>query len=194
MLPQEFFDWWFEPWNYAPAALHPLASDRVARRDGYRLWCDAMEIPANLPQEFDAGWQVAVADEGAQLIATARLFGGLVAARAHDDTLLRQLSIEERRWCVSIASTQPLVAADVTCDDDIALRGLVELARRLERNFPGMWPRLRLLLSPEQAERSTTLAGMAAGQNEGPAARAQRCWSLCSAQAMRLRESEPLAA
>src|SRR6478736_3882184 len=190
MLPQEFFDWWFTPWAYAGAALplDPLATGQIGQRDGYRLWCDQAGLMASLPADFDPQWHVAAIQDGTLLITTARLFAGLIATRTHDESQLRQLSMQERRWCGQIAATQPLsaAAAPYTADDCIEIRGLVELGRRLEDAFPGMWDRLQLLLPQELAERSTQLIAAAEKKSEINANRAQRCWTLCHSQAERL--------
>lgn len=202
MLPQEFFDWWFEPWTYAAdaACLHPAGTGRVGQRDGYRLWCEQAGVAAELPQHFDTEWYVAAATDGAQLIATARLFGGLFAARRHDQALLNELAFDERKWCVSIAATQPLSAAEglpAARGVGIDAYGLMELVRRLESGFPGMWSRLRLLLPQELAGKTEELLAAIAGseqKREASAARAQRCWALCETRAALMQEAQPLAA
>src|SRR3990167_9934149 len=110
MLPHAFVDWWFAPWSYAHAgAAHlPLAADHAGRRDGYRLWCEQAGIAADIPGNFDPAWSDAVCRDGTQLIAGARLFAGLIAAREHEQRLLDALAFSERKWCVSVAATQPL--------------------------------------------------------------------------------------
>jgi hypothetical protein len=184
MLPHFFFEWWFAPWDYAgdaPGRL-PLPADRLAQRDGYRLWCEQARVPADLPAEFDPAWQVAATGDGNELIATARLFAGLLAAREHDQQALGALAFADRKWCISIAATQPLRSAGelpYAAEDGIELRGLVELARRLEQGFPGMWPRLRLMLPPAPASRTEALLEAVLPAPETSAVRAQRCWTLC---------------
>jgi hypothetical protein len=202
MLPQEFFDWWFEPWAYAAdaACLHPVGTGRVGQRDGYRLWCDQADVAAELPPHFDTEWHVVAAIDGAQLIATARLFGGLFAARRHDQALLNELAFDERKWCVSIAATQPLSAVEGLPNVrgvGIAAYGLVELVRRLEFGFPGMWSRLRLLLPQDLVGKTEELLGVITRieqKREASATRAQRCWALCETRAALLQEAQPLAA
>ncbi|WP_147375913.1 hypothetical protein [Noviherbaspirillum cavernae] len=188
MLSSEFIDWWFEPWICAESAvpaLHPAAA-RAGRRDGYRIWCEQARVAPDLPGQFDPDWQIAAADSAAELVGAARLFAGLIAARQHDTAVLDQLGFDDRKWCVSIAATQPLIGCrEVFADDDpIELRGLCEIARRLDNGFPGLWSRLRLLLAPELAAHlETRLAAANRAPSEPSATRAQRCWALCQDRA-----------
>lgn len=192
MLTQEFIDWWFSPWTYAVHARSwlPLDADWLGHRDGYRLWSVKAQVAPDLPRRFDPAWQVAVTTSGPELIAAARLFGGLVAVRLGEHGVLDQLAPSQRKWCVSIAATQPLQGCPGSMyapDETIAVRGLLELSRRLEAGFPGMWSRLRLLLSPAISERVGVLldAAPAAGAKlETSSTRAMRCWSLCRNQAL----------
>jgi len=192
MLPEAFLDWWFAPWTYAAPQPHlrPLPEQRLAQRDGYRLWCARAGLEADLPRSFDPAWHGAAVANGGELSAAARLFSGLIAARAHDETILRQLPFADRKWCASVAATQPLqgcgIAPGAEAADTPEARGLLELAWRLQAAFPGMWPRLRLSLAPELAGRvDRALDGMAAAQVKGTAGavRAQRCWQLCRTRA-----------
>ncbi|WP_326940515.1 hypothetical protein [Actimicrobium sp. GrIS 1.19] len=185
-MPDGFVDWWFAPWSYASAATHASAdADLVGRRDAYRDWCASMEVPGEFPLQFDPGWHCAVSTDGAELQHTAALFMGLIAARSADQAALSSLSLADRRWCLSIAATQPLQAFAVAhpdSDDTLAGCGLAELAIRLEQGFPGLWPRLRLTLPGELR----TAVGLRA-DNRWPdadhvgraARRSQRCWRLC---------------
>ncbi len=191
MLPDAFIDWWFTPWSYAtsiPAHLPP-AADLLARRDQYGLWCAEAGVRTDFPVDFDPGWQVAAVRAGPELRKAAELFGGLIAARAQDQSVLGRLLIADRRWCMSIAITQPLKACrEVPFQpaDPVEVRGLTELARRLEHGFPGIWPRLRLLLPEPQAHRVDTLLPAALAETEpaaGSAVRAQRCWHMCRVRA-----------
>lgn len=185
MLPHAFVDWWFAPWAYAHRAHAqlPLAADRLGQRDGYRLWCDRTGIAADLPGNFDPAWSDAVCTDGPQLMATARLFAGLMAAREHEQAVLDALPFAERKWCISIAATQPLLRcrqARYGTAESIEVRGLVELARRLKNGFPGLWPRLRLMLPSGEAEQVDRLLDTAvATTSDTSAVRAQRCWRLC---------------
>lgn len=187
MLSSSMVEWWFEPWVYAPntAAVFGFESDRFGLRDGYRFWCGSNAVVERIPERFDPAWSVAACSTLAELAGAARLFGGLIAAREQDLRLLRLLSQADRKWCLGIAATQPLRASrevQYAPDDDVQVRGLVELARRLEKGFPGMWSRLRLLLPAEQAARVDVLLPAAlAGKDdlEPAAARAQRCWQMC---------------
>lgn len=186
MLSDAFLEWWFSPWNYALAArtVLPMATDQLGRRDGYRLWCARAAVIAPFPERFDPGWHVAMLDHGPELIATASLFAGLIAARERDQKVLAQLEIADRKWCMSVALTQPLKGCrrPFAADDSIAIRGLVELACHLEPGFPGLWSRLRLILPAALASRVDTVlhAALAVSEiAEGPAIRAQRCWLLC---------------
>jgi len=194
MLDAHFIDWWFAPWRYAIRKRMPLFaySDELGRRDGYDLWCAHTNARAALPDEFDPGWQVAALENAALFARSARLYGGLIAARAQNQFVLARLPIEERRWCLSVAITQPLKACAelplaAHAGVDLAeLYGVVELAHRLERGFPGMWSRLRLLLDDALASRAEALlpAALAGAPDEsGNPKRAQRCWQMCMQRA-----------
>lgn len=192
MLSEAFIDWWFAPWAYAGGSspLPASQTDVLGQRDAYRIWCAAVDVPACIPDRFDAGWQ-SVAPGDRRLLETAgRLFGGLIAARRHDRALLAQLPPDDRRWCMSIASVQPLagIVGAGNEDDALDVRGLAELAVRLERDFPGIWPRLRLVLPLPLRERVRALADAGAGETitaEPTARRALRCWQLCEQRARR---------
>jgi hypothetical protein len=202
MLPDSFVDWWFAPWTCtaAPAAALPAQTDLLGQRDGYRLWCEKAGVVTAFPAAFDAGWQVAMMRDAQELMATARLFAGLFAARLHDHAALSLLPIADRKWCMSIAPTQPLTACKdlpFDGDDGLEVRGLIELARRLEVDFPGFWSRLRLLLPVETGERVERLLQPALQSNEGRGSsplRAQRCWSMCRTRAGRVEEAAPMPA
>ncbi|SFV13953.1 hypothetical protein [Pseudoduganella namucuonensis] len=191
MLSDAFIDWWFSPWRYAAGgpALPALAADPLAERDQYGDWCAAAGLRADMPGDFDPGWQVAAVDTAHLLRRAAALFGGLVAARAQDQPVLGHLSIADRRWCMSIALTQPLKGCgDVPFHpgDPVEVRGLTELARRVEHGFPGIWARLRLSLPEPLADRVDTLLPAAPAFHAATAAselRVQRCWQLCHARA-----------
>ena len=187
MLSPSMVQWWFEPWSYAPGAatVCGLASDRFGLRDGYRFWCGSNAVEERIPERFDPAWSVAACTGEAELADTARLFGGLSAARDQDLRLLGKLAPADRKWCLGIAATQPLRSSRevrYAPDDGLDVRGLIELARRLESGFPGMWSRLRLLLPAQQAARVAVLlpAALAGKDDLEPApARAQRCWQMC---------------
>lgn len=191
MLPHFFFDWWFAPWAFARADAQclPLSADWLGQRDGYRLWCAELGVVADLPESLDPAWHVAAVESGEELCGAARLFAGLIAAREHNQQVLGELPFADRKWCVSIAATQPLRGAGTlpyAADDDITVRGLVELARRLEPGFPGIWSRLRLTLPAEVAARVDCLLEAALGPGrsiDASAIRAQRCWTLCRGRA-----------
>lgn len=189
-LPDDFLDWWFAPWSYlAPVTLPALSDAPLARRDAYRQWCATAGAAADLPRHFDAEWHIAAVRREPQLRDCARLFGGLFAARAHDVGTLHQLPRAEQAWCMSISLAQPLVACATDLPDaaDAETRGLAELAWRLERHFPGMWSRLRLLIPGARAEAvgRALERGRADGGREPDAAirRAQRCWRICRERA-----------
>lgn len=190
MLSPDFLDWWFAPWTYAanvPSHLE-LAQDYVGQRDGYRMWCEEARIGTNLPAQFDPSWHTVIPDSGEELLATAQLFAGLIAAREHNQEVLAKLAFADRKWCVSIAATQPLSGSaqiPYKVGESAEVRGLMELARRLEHGFPGLWARLRLMLPKSLAERTEKLlqATTAAGEKiEASPTRAQRCWLLCQSR------------
>ena len=187
ILSPSFFDWWFAPWTYATCVVPcmPMPVDRLGQRDAYRLWCEQARISPDLPERFDPGWSAAAEVDERELTAAARLFAGLIAARQNDRKVLDALSAVERKWCANIAATQPLQSCQRTpyaLNETAETRGLVELAHRLERGFPGMWPRLRLLLSAELTDKVECLLRTVAGvedKSSAPDVRAQRCWRLC---------------
>jgi hypothetical protein len=192
-LSDEFLDWWFAPWSYLSEVRLPGLSDAlVARRDAYRQWCAAAGAVPDLPCDFDAQWQIAALHHASQLSACALLFGGLFAARAHDAELLNSLPRDERAWCMSVSLVQPLMACTANLPDvadgivDVEVRGLAELAWRLEQGFPGMWSRLRGLVAGTRADTvdRLLLRSRTAGTLESVAARrrAQRCWRICCAR------------
>jgi hypothetical protein len=191
MKPDEFLSWWFAPWTWAAAHAEGLqhAEDTLARRDGYRLWCARNRLPAALPSRADTAWTAVATGDAEALSGTARLFGGLLAARRQDRALLERLPPDDRRWCMSIASIQPLAqsgTAKYAARDTLETRGMVELCRQLERDFPGLWPRLRLLLAPASGDRVAALLKRTAKEPSLPphaAARMLRCWQLCSKRA-----------
>ncbi|MES2742998.1 MAG: hypothetical protein V4754_18905 [Pseudomonadota bacterium] len=194
MLSDEFLDWWFTPWDYALDAgaadagwqRAGLTAGPLGARDAYRVWCGRAGIVAELPRELQPGWHVAGTVDGAQLLGTARLFGGLLAVREQERAMLAALSLEEHRWCAAIASTQPLGRllrpAPGLPAASLEAYGLAELAWRLEYGFAGMWPRLRLLLEGDLVRHVDAL--LAHGRRdvvalEAGAARGQRCWQMC---------------
>ena len=186
MLSIDFLDWWFAPWTHADAA-HPTASatDLLARRDGYRDWCAQAGIVSALPHEFDPLWSMAVITELPRLQKTAQLFNGLIAARQQNLALLDTLDFNDRKWCLSIAATQPLHAYAVdppACDDSTEVRGLAELAIRVEHGFAGLWPRLQLMLPLSQRSVIALRIQNSWADHDAiarAAPRSQRCWRLC---------------
>jgi hypothetical protein len=191
MLPTAFLEWWFAPWRYAVTAPAHASdgSDLIGRRDAYRLWCAHAGAVAPLPASFDAGWHTAASEDGGELTSCAGLFGGLLAARRHQQEALVQLPLADRKWCMSIASVQPLPECgrvDYAPGDTLEVRGLAELACHLERGFPGMWSRLKLLLPQPLQERVTSLLQQGRVASDVPEAatqRALRCWRLCRQRA-----------
>ncbi|WP_164557787.1 hypothetical protein HF313_16450 [Massilia atriviolacea] len=188
-LPDGFLDWWFAPWRTAPQPPpHAAMAGTLSLRDGYRLWCAQLGLPPALPPSFDPAWAEASGTDPAALGATARLYGGLLAARTQDGAALATLCAAERAWCLRLASTQPLAChgGPLYLDSDtLALRGLCELACHLEAGFPGLWPRLRCGLDAAVGARiATVLAAMPQALGAAGAERARRCWLLCRARAM----------
>lgn len=186
MMSPDFIDWWFAPWTYA-IGIGDLAGteELMARRDGYREWCSAAQVISELPPECDAQWTSAALIDGAALQHAATLFMGLIAARQQDQNALAQIPLVERRWCLSVAATQPLHAYAVDHPDDhqeLPLRGLAELAIRLDHGFPGLWSRLRLTL-PESTRAAVALRLQNSWADQDilmqAASRSQRCWRLC---------------
>lgn len=193
MLTDAFFDWWFSPWTYAARLSSSLPSkDCLGQRDGYRLWCEEARLRPDLPEHCDPEWSIAAMRDAGVLLSAARLFAGLVAARQYDRTVLDVLTLDEKKWCASISAIQPLQSLHdmrVVSPRTVETRGLVELAGRLERGFPGLWPRLRLLLAEDTAEDVDGLLRAAFGSGDHGSAsdrRAQRCWRLCLERAGRI--------
>lgn len=190
MLSDTFLDWWFAPWTYATdrSGGVPAAADQLGQRDGYRLWCESAGIASAFPARFDPEWQIVVSGSG-ELIAAARLFAGLFAARLHNQAALSGLPFEDRKWCMSVATTQPLVpryCKEFGTADGLEVRGLVELAHRLELEFSGLWPRLRLVLPVQLAARVDVLLQEVQPAKEerfNSSVRVRRCWMLCSKRA-----------
>lgn len=187
-LPDAFLDWWFAPWRAAPTAgLHQGMDGVLARRDGYRLWCAQLDLTPGLPSTFDPSWAEICGIDCAALAAPARLFGGLLAARAQDAVALAALPSEERDWCLRTASTQPLVSHGrhlYLAGDTLELRGLCELACHLQTAFPGLWPRLRAGLDNSVAARiNELLSAMASPLDATGGTRVHRCWRLCRVRA-----------
>lgn len=191
MLSQQTLDWWFSPWSYAlnTADFLPYASNMLGQRDGYRLWCRNAGIAADLPQQGDPRWETAFTTSGDELMVTARLFRGLLLAREHAQEKLAALPLSERKWCCSVASTQPLRPtwqSDTAQHEVIEVEGLLDIALRLEHGFPGAWSRLCLTLAPAVVEKVSALMQCVhkdLASLDDSAARAQRCWRLCRMRA-----------
>lgn len=190
----DFLDWWFRPWEYAldgaiddsagAASMH----DDLARRDGYRLWCRRAGIAADLPVHSQAAWQTLAENDGADLLATAQLFGGLLAARQQHNAALAELPPAQRAWCLRTAALQPLVCHAARlhpAGNGLALRALTELAYHLHYTVPGMWPRLALALPAETQQPVAALLQQLLAQAPDPAqapagaTRVLRCWRMC---------------
>lgn len=200
MLTPTFLDWWFAPWAYAGtgSTVLGLATDTLGLRDAYPIWCDAHQVDTAFPDSFDPAWQHAAATDASLFETAAGLFGGLISARANDQKVLRAISQEQRRWCMSVAITQPLqpwsgwteLGSDVTGEAHV-VRGLIELVRRIEPACPGMWSRLRLLVAPDtaaQVDAAYERIRTSGAPELGNVQRAQRCWSMCVAHALRLKK------
>ncbi|WEF32238.1 hypothetical protein [Pseudoduganella chitinolytica] len=172
-LTEDFLDWWFAPWQLG-GTVAPLAqtASPLARRHGYRAWCDMAGVPADLPPAWDGGWQAAAVSDAALLRRAARLYAALLAARMARPALLATLPLAERRWCMGIATTQPLQALTAPAPS-LEAWGLAELAGALQAHFAGLWPRLRLVLGAQAGDEPCTETSSAA------AARRLRCWRLC---------------
>lgn len=197
MLSAAFLDWWFAPWSYASSIHASQDADLVGRRDAYRLWCTAAGVAPALPPVFDATWQAVALDDGSVLTSGGKLFGGLLAARQQQREALAQLAVDDRKWCMGIASIQPLgkvAAAPYASGETLEVLGLTELSCRLEHAFPGMWSRLRLLLPRELDERVATLAAQGRDAHDVTDAalqRALRCWRLCQRRADEMHHASP---
>lgn len=189
MLSDDFIDWWYTPWRYAIAPSPAAASEElISQRDDYRNWCARAAIASDLPQHFDPHWSGAALSNADLLTQSAALFMGLIAARQPLNTqqeTFNVLPFDDRKWCLSLAATQLLPAYAVDHpdnDDEPAIRGMAELAIRLDAGFPGLWSRLQMTL--QEAERAAVQLRV---QNNWAdheaitrtATRSQRCWRLC---------------
>ncbi len=189
MLTNTFLDWWFSPWSYSRTGLSDLeARSLLSRRDGYRLWCAQLDVPADLPRQLDPAWEVVAFSDTNALITAARLFAGLVAIHRRGDPVIDSLSFSDRKWCLGIASIQPLRSRQqflFQSEMSAEVSGLTTLAWYLRRDFPGMWNRLRLLLPPAlSAEVNYHLQIPMTEEHRGPpVTRIQRCWRLCRERA-----------
>lgn len=188
MLSPAFLDWWYSPWAYASSEfnIYPHATAEIAKRDAYRLWCRSVDVVPELPFRFDTGWCFTESFSTSSLLGSACIFAGIMAARAKDFANLAFLDLETRRWCLSVAATQPtrssqayrIQAHDKDCFMSIAL---VELQRHLDEHFPGLWSRIRLLLPLDYHAPTDRLGFTASGTADAmfSNSRAQRCWRIC---------------
>lgn len=193
MLTESFIDWWFAPWRLQTTTT--TCEDLLAQRDGYRLWCEQHAIAADLPSQFDAGWVIAASSDCEKLCATARLFAGVMVARTHEITSLNSLTKAERKWCVSVASTQPMpisIKPAVRTGLSLTALGLAELAWRLQLSFPGIWPRLQLLLQTELRESLNHALAETEAFSNLTMQRAQRCWQVCQLKVWHDQNAEQL--
>lgn len=197
-LTDAFLDWWFSPWLYAGSAEPPHMADRLACRDGYRLWCGAAAIRPDLPGHFDPAWQALAAADSGTLLEAARLFAGLLLARRQQLGALAALEPLQRAWCLRVASVQPLGGDDslpFDAADPLEIRGLAVLSRYVDAAFPGLWARVHLALPAEPSQRLSRLFRAAGSADPllpaharpiavSGAARALRCWELCMQRAL----------
>ena len=180
-LSDDFFQWWFSPWSYGGPALPDACRGVLAGRDVYRHWCAAAGVRAQLPDQADWRWQDAACSDGERLQHAAELFGGMLAARRQRLDELAAMAPATRRWCLSVALTQPLADWSGELPEslrNVRGRGLLELALRLEQAFPGMWSRLRLLL-PEDLGRQLAPLLAARAMALPLRDRDRRCWLMC---------------
>ncbi|MCA1325652.1 hypothetical protein [Herbaspirillum sp. alder98] len=190
-MSDQFLDWWFSPWSYgAPAAasdaIGQIAGSTLGRRDTYRHWCAQHAVAAVLPASPDLRWQGALLRDAQQFALAASLYGGLFAARAQRTDELAALPAPHRRWCLSVALTQPLAGWTGELPAPLAnarTRGALELALRLEQAFPGMWSRLRLLLPPAEHEQIAPQLRLPLPETARLRERERSCWQLCVARA-----------
>jgi hypothetical protein len=187
MLSPSFLDWWFSPWKYASSALEifPFATDELSKRDAYRLWCCNADVQPALPEKFNAGWCFAESLSTESLMGSAWIFSGLMAARNKDFVKLAHVDVETRKWCLSIASTQPSKSWPQLINSNyekrfFSLPALFELRIHLDEHFPGLWSRIRLLLPAkyltllENFEHDIAKSESTMFSN----VRAQRCWQM----------------
>jgi hypothetical protein len=178
-LSDNFVDWWFAPWNLG-GGTPAFAQDAspLARRHGYRIWCDAAGVPADLPASWDSGWQIVAVSDGGLLRRAARLYAALLAARMSRHGQLAALPMAERRWCMGVANTQPLQAlTEPEAETPLEAWGIAELGAALEAGFAGLWPRIRIVLGSAPA--------LPAVKAQSSATRSLRCWRMCLDRAAR---------
>lgn len=182
MLGEAFLTWWHEPWRYGPrpAALAACIDDPLALRDAYPAWCRLSDMPAALPAVCEPEWQFVAFESTVRLRAASRLFAGLLSMRHAPGTPIAELTREERKWCASIASLQPLRGRGWAAGAGVEVDGLAELAALLDEQFAGLWPRLRWLFDSATVEAvARTRAQAGAALAPAAAQRARRCWRLC---------------
>ncbi|WP_156226325.1 hypothetical protein [Herbaspirillum chlorophenolicum] len=190
-LSDDFLDWWFAPWTYGELAagsgvIGQVAASTLGRRDSYRHWCEQHAVAAVLPASADLRWQGAALRDAQQFALAATLYGGLFAARARRTEELAGLTAPHRRWCLSVALTQPLAGWTSELPGPLAnarTRGVLELALRLEQAFPGMWSRLRLLLAPADDVQMAPQLRQPLPETVRLRERERTCWQLCVARA-----------
>lgn len=184
-LDDKFLDWWYAPWkNCARPVPWAAGLGEFALRDGYRHWCNQAGVTPAMPAEFDAGWCELAALSAPAVLATARLYAGMLLHDQPGHVALRQLTIDQKRWCFGIGAIQPV---RLLSHDNVATLeeiGLHEIAHWLEHGFPGFWPRLRLSLPAmfdDMHPCQTDLINMQSLSSRS--VRARRCVLLCSQRA-----------
>lgn len=180
-LSDAFLAWWFAPWDLGGAQPgFAQGASALARRHGYRLWCEAARVPADLPPAWDSGWQMVAMSDAGMLRRAARLYAAMLAARSARPALLAELPLTERRWCMGVALTQPLQAlTEPQAASGLEAWGVAELAGALEAGFTGLWPRLRRVLDTDTIDVAAAVLPPAA------ATRQLRCWRMCLERAAR---------
>lgn len=181
----DLFEWWFSPWVYSKeqAVNLILSEDTLALRDAYKFWCHEMNIVSNFPPKVDQGWNILIDMDYSLIERKLHLFAGIVAARHQDNFILKQMSTDDRQWCLRIASIQPIQrneAIRYSQHDSTVVRGACELKWHVESSFPGAWSRIRLMLDKSIVKTvDQYLSDGDVGTCPKSARRAQQCWKFC---------------
>lgn len=185
-LDEKFLSWWYAPWkNCARPSSWSAGLGEFALRDDYRHWCKQAGVIPTIPARFDEGWCELAALPTPVLITTARLYAGVVLHDQQGHAALHQLTLEQKRWCFGLGSTQPVRLLNHKSMATLEEIGFHEIANWLDHGFPGMWSHLRLSLPAMFDDLQPCQADVINMQFLSlRSARARRCVLLCSQRAL----------
>jgi hypothetical protein len=181
--------WWFDNAPHQP--LPPAGLPRQAHAQSTlsrRHWRLLGETDV-VPEPGDGTWLAMAAASPAQLMAAAVLFDvmALVQAPRIDSAWPALMQLPDARWAASVAAIQPFqrlhhwAAAD---SPEGAVRGMLELRPRLERQHAGLWGRCLQAwpMALQRALRPPVAGAPACVEPEASARRAWRGWQQCLAR------------